>query len=120
VLNSGRYLGRDPKELTPDQLRAVRERLAQRGVPADGASDEDLRQLMVAMAEGFRDNAPTTAAQAAEIILAGVRAGEWRILVGDDAHVIDRLVREHAEEVYEDSFLERIRQAGILGGVVSG
>ena len=50
------------------------------------ASDEDLRNAMVALAEGFRDNAPTTAAQAATIILDGVRAGEWRILVGDDAH----------------------------------
>ena len=118
VINSGRYLGRDPKELTAEQLQDLRQRLAKRGTPVDGASDEDLRQLMVTMAEGFRDDAPTSSAQAAEIILAGVRAGEWRILVGDDAHVIDRLVRDHAEEAYDVGFLDRIRQAGILAGVV--
>ena len=33
------------------------------------------------------------AAQAATIILDGVR-DEWRILVGEDAHALDRLVRE--------------------------
>ncbi len=33
----------------------------------------------------FRDNAPMSAAQAATIILDGVRADTWRILVGDDA-----------------------------------
>jgi NAD(P)-dependent dehydrogenase (short-subunit alcohol dehydrogenase family) len=118
VLNSGRYLGRDPMELSDEQLLAVRRRMASRGVPIDGASDEDVRQLLIALGEGFRDNAPTTAAQAATIILDGVRAGEWRILVGDDAHVIDRLVRDHAEEAYEASFLDRVRAAGILGGVV--
>ena len=33
----------------------------------------------------FRNTAPTTAAEAATIILDGVRAGQWRILVGEDA-----------------------------------
>ena len=51
----------------------------------------------------FRDNAPTTAAQAATVILDGVRAERWRILVGDDAVGLDRLVREHPEEAYEDA-----------------
>jgi NAD(P)-dependent dehydrogenase (short-subunit alcohol dehydrogenase family) len=120
VLNSSRYLGRDPDALTGHQLGAVRQRLAGRGIPVDAASDDDLRQLLTAMGEGFRDSAPTTAAEAAATILAGVRAGEWRILVGDDAHVLDRLVRDHAEEAYDAGFLQRIREAGILGGVVSG
>ena len=41
------------------------------------------------MGEGFRDTAPMSAAQAATIILDGVRADEWRILVGDDAKRLD-------------------------------
>ena len=118
VFNSGRYLGRDPKELNQEQLLRVRERLARRGVPVDGASDEDVRALMVELAQSFHDDAPTTAAEAATIILDGVKAGQWRILVGEDAAVIDRLVREHAEEAYDESFLERIRQAGIFANLI--
>jgi hypothetical protein len=59
--------------------------------------------------EMFRDNAPTTAAQAATAILDGVRAGEWRILVGDDAVALDELVRERPTEAYEQSFVELLR-----------
>ena len=61
--------------------------------------------------EGFRDNAPVTAAQAATIILEGVRKGQWRILVGDDAQVLDRLVRESPETTYEPSFLQLLESA---------
>lgn len=118
VFNSGRYLGRDPEELDREQLVRARDRLARRGVPVDGASDEDVRALLVALAQSFHDDAPTTAAEAATIILDGVRAGRWRILVGEDASVIDRLVRDHAEEAYDESFLSRIREAGIFGSLI--
>jgi NAD(P)-dependent dehydrogenase (short-subunit alcohol dehydrogenase family) len=112
VYNSGRYFGRDPKNLGDDQVAQVRERFSGRGLDLGSASDEDVRQLMVAMADGFRDHAPTTAAQAATIILDGVRAGEWRILVGDDAHQIDELVRERPVDAYEPDFLQRLHARG--------
>ena len=48
--------------------------------------------------EMFRDNAPMTAAQAATVILDGVRAGRWRILVGDDARQLDEAVRADPEK----------------------
>ena len=115
VFNSGAYFGRDPKNLGPDQVAEIRERT--RGVDLSGASDEDVRQLAVAMAEGFRDNAPTSAAQAATIILDGVRAGEWRILVGDDAHRIDELVREAPADAYEPDFLIRLQERGAFGWI---
>ena len=54
------------------------------------------------MAEGFKNNAPTTAAQAATIILDGVRAGKWRILVGDDAEKLDAAVRANPEHAYDE------------------
>ena len=60
-------------------------------------------------AERFRDDAPTTAAEAARVILDGVREERWRILVGEDAKVMDRLVREAPEEAYEAEFMERLR-----------
>ena len=74
--------------------------MAQRGIPSDGIADDDLQQMVKMMGEMFRDNAPMTAAAAATVILDGVRAGEWRILVGDDAHALDEAVRAAPERAY--------------------
>lgn len=52
----------------------------------------------------FHDNAPTSAAEAATIILDGVKAGRWRILVGDDAHQLDAAVRADPEMAYDPGF----------------
>lgn len=114
VFNSGAYLGRDPKELNEEQIAQVRTRMDSQGVDVSAASDEDLRNVMVAMAEGFRDNAPTTAAEAATIILEGVRAGQWRILVGEDAQRLDAAVRADPTQAYEPAFLERLREGGVF------
>jgi UDP-glucuronate 4-epimerase len=62
--------------------------------------------------EMFRDAAPLTAAAAATIILDGVKAGEWRILVGDDAVALDALVREIPHDAYEPVFMDRLRAQG--------
>ncbi len=61
-------------------------------------------------AQTFRDHAPVTADQAATIILDGVRARQWRILIGEDAHALDQLVRESPEGAYEASFVARWAQ----------
>jgi len=53
----------------------------------------------------FRDNAPVTAEQAATIILDGVRAGKWRILVGEDAVTLDEAVRADPEAAYGEGGL---------------
>ena len=63
VINSGKYFGREPKELTAEQLLEVRDRLARRGMDVSGASDDDLRVGMQMQAEMFRDAAPTSAEQ---------------------------------------------------------
>jgi hypothetical protein len=67
---------------------------------------------MQQMAIMFRDHAPTTAARAATIILDGVRAGEWRILVGEDAVVLDRLVRADPTHAYEEQFVQQLQAEG--------
>jgi NAD(P)-dependent dehydrogenase (short-subunit alcohol dehydrogenase family) len=59
------------------------------GDTADGDLDDLLRQV----ADGFRDNAPVSASEAATIILDGVRNDAWRILVGDDARALDEAIR---------------------------
>ncbi len=66
----------------------------------------------------FRNSAPTTAEQAAATILEGVLAGRWRVLVGDDAHVVDALVRDTPEEAYEASFVTRLHDNDALRALV--
>jgi NAD(P)-dependent dehydrogenase (short-subunit alcohol dehydrogenase family) len=118
VINSGIVLGRpSPKEMTGEDLQQVRERLARQGVPVEGASDDQLRAGLEMMAIAFRDLAPLSAAGAATQILDGVRQERWRILVGEDAVALDRLVREVPEEAYEPAFSERLRKLGFFGGL---
>ena len=67
---------------------------------AHGAAEpEDMSAARIET--GFRDKARLSAAAAATIILDGVRSGAWRILVGDDAHVLDAAVRARPEAAYD-------------------
>ena len=54
----------------------------------------------------FHEEAPTSAAQAATVILDGVKAERWRILVGPDAERLDQLVRQSPEQAYDIDFFE--------------
>lgn len=121
VSNSAAVLGRpQPKEMTAEDLIPVRERMKRQGLPADAIPDDLIRAGLQQIADDFRDKAPLGAAAAATIILDGVRKDEWRILVGEDAHELDRLVRAEPHEAYEPSFLERLRSRGIFGGIMLG
>ena len=77
------------------------------GLLAEDASAEDLRQMMIRMSNDFRDKAPVSAAQAATVILDGVRSGTWRILVGQDATMIDERIRAKPEAAYDYAELFR-------------
>jgi NAD(P)-dependent dehydrogenase (short-subunit alcohol dehydrogenase family) len=68
-----------------------------------GAHELDMEtvEMVQLMSDMFRDQAPMTAAEASTEILDGVRAGRWRILVGDDARKLDEAVRAHPEIAYE-------------------
>ncbi|MEY3690982.1 MAG: hypothetical protein RJB57_637 [Actinomycetota bacterium] len=113
VINSGKIQGADPKEMSAEQLDVVRQRLSrQMKIDLSSVSDEDIRVGLIAQQEGFRDNAPVTAAEAAEVILAGVRNGEWRILVGEDAKVLDEEVRKNPWDAYEPSFVDVLHARG--------
>jgi NAD(P)-dependent dehydrogenase (short-subunit alcohol dehydrogenase family) len=111
VINSARMLGRDPKSMRDDQLEEARAAITRLGFEIGGVSNEQLRELMQQRAEAFRDEAPMSAMEAAKVILDGVRAERWRILVGRDAEVLDRMVREAPEEAYEQPFFERYASA---------
>lgn len=96
----------------------ARARIASMGVDATRLSDDDVRGLIAERARRFLEEAPTTAAEAATIILDGVRNERWRILVGRDAERIDSLVRETPERAYETEFFEAFAKE--TGWVVGG
>jgi len=105
--------GSESDRLNPNEVLQMRQRLKGMGVDVAAMSDEDVQQAAQDRARTFRDEAPTTAAQAAKIILDGVKAGQWRILVGDDAHKLDQKVRQAPEEAYTLEFYESlIKEAG--------
>ena len=62
---------------------------------------DDVKWMMDEAAEQFEANAPMSAAEAATVILDGVRENRWRILVGDDAVALDRFVRADPEGAYD-------------------
>lgn len=110
ALNSNRIItGREERQMTPAQLAVARKRWSSLGMLEDDASDEQVLAMMDEMGRNFRDNARTTAEMAASIILDGVREERWRILVGDDAHVLDQMVRSDPESAYSEEFIEKLR-----------
>lgn len=94
---------------------AARAMLAGRGLDVAAFTDAQLTEMVSAQ---FRNSAPTTAEAAAKIILDGVKAGAWRILVGEDAQLLDRMVREAPEAAYGAEFFEtyRAKSGWNLGG----
>jgi NAD(P)-dependent dehydrogenase (short-subunit alcohol dehydrogenase family) len=113
MANTAKVLGKPVAlELGAADLALVREQLRFRGIPCEAMSDDEVRQVVHQLTESFRDAAPTSAAEAATVILDGVRKDAWRILVGADAHALDRLVRESPETAYEPSLVEAMQRAG--------
>ena len=104
-------------ERLPPDLTVARKRIAEYGLPADQMSDDDLLAVLELRAVQFRDDAPTSAADAATTILEGVLANRWRILVGEDAFAMDELVREAPKDAYTDEFVERLLERGHFGGI---
>jgi NAD(P)-dependent dehydrogenase (short-subunit alcohol dehydrogenase family) len=107
VANSLRARGLPaPEQMSEAQLeelipRAAQARLVSAGLLAEGASADDLRQMLVRANADFRDKAPVSAGEAATIILDGVRSGAWRILIGEDAAMIDAAVRAKPGAAYD-------------------
>jgi len=116
VANSFRAHGiPDLEEMTDAQAQELLPAAAQAGLISagllpDSPSPDDLRKFVVQMNADFRDKAPLSAARAAEIILDGVRHGAWRILVGEDAKMLDGFVRQKPESAYD--YAELAKMAG--------
>jgi NAD(P)-dependent dehydrogenase (short-subunit alcohol dehydrogenase family) len=108
IVSNTRQVQNGADRLSPNELVQARQRLKGMGVPVETMSDDEIQQRAFDRARAFRDEAPTTAAQAAKIILDGVKAERWRILVGDDANKLDELVRQAPEKAYTSEFYENL------------
>ena len=109
--NSRRILGYPgPEQMSEDELEEARPTLIRLGLPVQDASLDELRDAVVKLENQFKDSAPLSAAEAATIILDGVRAGHWRILVGQDALTVDRVVRAKPEAAYDYAALAEAAQ----------
>jgi NAD(P)-dependent dehydrogenase (short-subunit alcohol dehydrogenase family) len=107
VANSRKIQSGNASDTISDQeIAQFRARIASTGADPSELTDDDIRGRMTERARSFLEDAPTTAAQAAGIILDGVKADRWRILVGDDAQKIDARVRATPERAYEVDFFE--------------
>jgi NAD(P)-dependent dehydrogenase (short-subunit alcohol dehydrogenase family) len=107
VANSRRARGLpEPEQMSDAQLAEMipdeaREGLVGAGLLAENASADDLRRLLARMENDFRDKAPLSAAKAANLILEGVQSGAWRILIGEDAAMLDGRVRANPDAAYD-------------------
>ncbi|MGD0608324.1 MAG: SDR family oxidoreductase [Streptosporangiaceae bacterium] len=81
--------------------RDTQAKLIEAGLLPEGVGPEELRKLLIQGNADFRDKAPVSAAEAATIILDGVRSGRWRILIGEDANKLDAAVRAKPEAAYD-------------------
>ena len=117
-IKGGQWVYREPSAKDLSDMRDRRERM---GMPA--LPDDRLRELFQSQGKEFRDGeGGITPAEAAEVIVGGARRlltegdreGQWRILVGADAHRLDQAVRAEPERAYEfpgfSQTLQRLRE----------
>jgi hypothetical protein len=98
--------GNESDTMNAKEIAQMRARVASMGIDVANLSDGDIAKLAEERARRFLEDAPTSAAQAAKIILDGVKAERWRILVGADAERIDQRVREAPERAYDLDFFD--------------
>ncbi len=107
--NSRKVLsGNDSDTLSAEELTRTRARFVAGGADAALLTDEAIQAMAAEGARRFLEDAPMSAATAATVILDGVRADRWRILVGDDAHRMDEMVRAEPDNAYEPDFFQRL------------
>ena len=84
-------------ELLPEQGQTI---LIAMGLLPENFSGDDLRRAIPRL-KGELVGKGFTAAQAATIILDGVRSGAWRILVGEEAKMLDEQIRANPEAPFD-------------------
>ena len=97
----------DSDDLDATQIAMARDRIRSMGKDATMISDEEIKTMLADRARRFVAEAPTSAAEAAKIIMEGVKADRLRILVGRDAHLVDSMVRQDPDHAYDEDFFGR-------------
>ena len=105
--------GNESDVMNAREIAQMRARVASMGIDVSKLSDYYIAKMAAERARRFLEEAPTSAAEAAKIILDGVKAERWRILVGADAEKIDQRVRETPERAYDvDFFRDFAKEVG--------
>ena len=102
AINTGKLLNSGPR--SDEEMEKVKQNMIKLGAPVHNQSLDQIRDLIKERTESFKESAPMTAAEAATVILDGVKNNKWRILVGEDAKALDKWVRESPEEAYNISY----------------
>jgi NAD(P)-dependent dehydrogenase (short-subunit alcohol dehydrogenase family) len=100
------HSGTESDLMDTTEIAQARARIASMGTDVSSMSDEDIQKMVAERERRFREEAPMTATAAATVILDGVKADRWRILVGEDAQRIDDLVRQSPERAYDVDFFK--------------
>lgn len=117
AINTGKILNPNSNETSversDEEMQKVKDNMIKLGAPVHNQSLDQIRDIIKERANSFKEDAPMTAAEAATIILEGVKENKWRILVGEDAKALDKWVRESPEDAYNISFnLEKRKEEG--------
>ncbi len=111
MTNSARILGQpQPEDWQGEDLERARRRWSIAGRDVTSMDDAAVRAAGAREIQDMRELG-LAPADAARIILDGVRRSDWRILIGDDTVALDELVRASPETAYDPDFVERWRDA---------
>ncbi len=100
-VNTGKLFGfPEPEDMSDEYIDEMRKRFSNRGDEVSQYDNDQFREMMQQQRTDWIEKAPLSPDQAATIILDGVRANEWRILVGEDAANLDEMTREDPKQLY--------------------
>jgi hypothetical protein len=100
--NTRRVLqGREDDSLSAGELEGMRNRMLRQGRKPEDVTDEKLQSRVDEQIRRFREEAPVSAAQAAQIMLQAVRDERWRVILGEDSKRLDERVRADPEGAYD-------------------
>jgi NAD(P)-dependent dehydrogenase (short-subunit alcohol dehydrogenase family) len=105
-----------PEEMSDEQIKEASDFLVAAKLAAQDVSPEEVRKTLARLEREGKDKAPLSAAEAATIILDGVRSGAWRILVGKDVAFVDERVRSRPESAYDYAEVFKDLPADVLQG----
>jgi NAD(P)-dependent dehydrogenase (short-subunit alcohol dehydrogenase family) len=87
------------------QMDALKDQLVRNGLRSRAqVGDMSVEEMQDMLVKHFKRHAPTSARDAARSILKGVQRGDSRILIGEDAVVVDWLARLFPRLMYNDTF----------------